>query len=330
MGLPGAPDRRRLWRSGRSLSAIGAVGLAFGGGVLAGTTPVAPSLGMVLGRLGPVSGAGELLVLVGVEALAALCVGTLMIVSLRDRRSHATEPPADLPAPPRGEGSDILHGYEQGLADILNRLSTDSYAYTTDRAAAVKAIGNEFQSLNVEARGIIQLYDARAGELDLVPFDLAIVIDEYIEQISHSLLTRLGITIEAIRIDESIIRGKATLIRTLVSNLISNAAKYIPAETTGRPPRIEVSCINAGRDAHVYVHDSGPGIPASERTRIFEANYRIASTRSLPGTGRGLHIVKGIVEAHGGVITVEDSHLLGACFHLKFPLVADPPAAGPA
>jgi len=69
----------------------------------------------------------------------------------------------------------------------------------------------------------------------------------------------------------------------------------------------------------IYVEDSGPGIPAEERERIFERFYRIDKSRSPDrgGRGLGLAIAREIVKAHGGNIAVTDSELGGAAFIIE-------------
>ena len=74
------------------------------------------------------------------------------------------------------------------------------------------------------------------------------------------------------------------------------------------------------------VDDNGPGVPASERKKIFEQFYRSGDllTSEVEGTGLGLSITRNIVRAHGGRILVEDSQLGGARFAVILPASAAP------
>jgi len=65
------------------------------------------------------------------------------------------------------------------------------------------------------------------------------------------------------------------------------------------------------------VEDSGPGVPEAEREEVFREFY---STKTNKGTGLGLAICKGIIEAHGGEIGVEDSELGGSRFWFMIPI----------
>lgn len=120
------------------------------------------------------------------------------------------------------------------------------------------------------------------------------------------------------------------LTRRVLVNLFDNAIKHTPAEK-----RILVTAKWRGRDAIIRVADSGDGIPAGERERIFERYRQIAGqsqVRGSKGSGLGLTFCKLVVEAHGGTIWVDSqSPLSGACFSFTLPVMlvsrdADAPA----
>jgi signal transduction histidine kinase len=71
----------------------------------------------------------------------------------------------------------------------------------------------------------------------------------------------------------------------------------------------------------VRVLDTGIGIPARERDKVFDAFYQVdsSSTREYGGTGLGLSIVKRLVEAHGGSIAIEDNEPRGTVFVVSLP-----------
>jgi signal transduction histidine kinase len=105
-------------------------------------------------------------------------------------------------------------------------------------------------------------------------------------------------------------------LRSIVDNLIENAAKYAPAGTT-----IEVA-VTAGQDGwRLTVADEGPGIPEEDRQRIFEKFYRGGNeeTRRAKGTGLGLYIVQRLVRQSGGSIVVRSRAPQGAIFMASFP-----------
>ena len=80
------------------------------------------------------------------------------------------------------------------------------------------------------------------------------------------------------------------------------------------------------------VADTGIGIPAEERARLFERFFRAstAKERAIPGTGLGLAITKGLVEAHGGSIGVRSALGQGSTFWLRLPIERGQPLVEPA
>ncbi|MNR27675.1 Sensor protein SrrB [compost metagenome] len=99
-------------------------------------------------------------------------------------------------------------------------------------------------------------------------------------------------------------------------NLFINAVRY-----NERTPIIRVTA-HADEDAvHVQVKDNGIGIAAEHLAKIFDRFYRVdvSSSRQTGGTGLGLAICKGIMDAHGGTITVESRPGEGSSFVLMIP-----------
>lgn len=100
-------------------------------------------------------------------------------------------------------------------------------------------------------------------------------------------------------------------------NLIGNAAKYTPAGTP-----ITISARRLGDSVEVRVADCGPGIPAARLPRIFERFYRAHGGGAVSGTGIGLAICKGLIEAHGGTIRAESRAGEGTTMIVTLPLGA--------
>jgi len=108
-------------------------------------------------------------------------------------------------------------------------------------------------------------------------------------------------------------------IQAIFVNLLSNAIKYTP-----KGGRVNVGLRKSGKELRFKVTDDGIGIPRQDLDRIFEKFYRIKSneTKSISGSGLGLSIVKGIVEAHGGSIHVESEGRQGTAFEVSLPCEA--------
>ncbi len=103
----------------------------------------------------------------------------------------------------------------------------------------------------------------------------------------------------------------------VLTNLIENAVRYTPAKST-----IEIRAVEQSGDILVSVADAGPGIPDEYIERIFDKFYRVsgAKQRGTMGTGLGLAVCRGLIEAHGGRIWAENRQGGGAIFQFTLPL----------
>jgi two-component system, sensor histidine kinase and response regulator len=109
----------------------------------------------------------------------------------------------------------------------------------------------------------------------------------------------------------------ATRIAQLLGNLISNAVKFTPDGG-----KVDVRVAPDTDKAVIEVADTGVGIPADDRDRIFDRFFRsaIATRQVIPGTGLGLTIAKNIVAAHHGTIAVDSAEGRGSTFRISIPL----------
>ncbi len=105
--------------------------------------------------------------------------------------------------------------------------------------------------------------------------------------------------------------GEPLLLQMLVNNLIENAVKYSPKESS-----ITISLEEANKKVSLTVTDEGAGIADEEKKKIFEKFYRSGNenTRRAKGTGLGLYLCKKIAESHNGYISVTDNHPTGSNF----------------
>lgn len=95
--------------------------------------------------------------------------------------------------------------------------------------------------------------------------------------------------------------GNPTLLREMVSNLIDNAVRYTPANG-----HVTVAVEASANAVKLRVVDDGPGIPANERTKVFQRFYRILGRGDADGSGLGLAIVREICGVHKGRVTLRD------------------------
>ena len=146
-------------------------------------------------------------------------------------------------------------------------------------------------------------------------------VDELIGGALTRVQRRLGaraVTVE-LAPDLPMVAVDPVLMAQVFINLLENAAKYTPATS---PVRIRA----AFRDQSfvIDVVDAGPGIPPGDTERVFDKFYRTEGA-GPQGVGLGLAICRGIVEAHGGRISVENVATGGACFRVVLPVPTSAP-----
>lgn len=158
-------------------------------------------------------------------------------------------------------------------------------------------------------------WQAKSVGLEISEFKLRPLVKSVLESQQLTLVAqrvRLDVQVE-----DLLPRADRAKVRLILDNLLSNAVKFTPRGGT-----IAISA-RAERDQLVMeVMDSGPGIPADERKRIFEAFYQGKSPQGghVKGTGIGLSVVTEFVNAHGGSIEILESRLGGAHFRVRLPL----------
>ena len=113
------------------------------------------------------------------------------------------------------------------------------------------------------------------------------------------------------------LQGDQTLLRVLLTNLLSNAAKYSPPGTL-----ITLRCSRHQNKLRMQVADHGPGIVEDEKELIFLRYRRGRHAEHRPGAGLGLSVVKRIAELHGGHVSVANAPGAGATFTVELPFTA--------
>ncbi|MES2659673.1 MAG: HAMP domain-containing sensor histidine kinase [Verrucomicrobiota bacterium] len=131
-------------------------------------------------------------------------------------------------------------------------------------------------------------------------------------------LATAGLTLEMDTACDLRVHVDSAAVEHILFNLIDNAAKYAAA---GDPPEVEIRILTTGRHLEILVSDHGPGIPPSERGRIFRAFHKSAreAAESRPGVGLGLALSRRLAKSLGGGLECVDSKQ-GACFVLRLPI----------
>jgi signal transduction histidine kinase len=203
--------------------------------------------------------------------------------------------------------ADAAHELRTPLAILRTRIET------LPHSEASRALGRDVENMS---RVVSQLLDATELETAVVDPEAVADIHEVCVEVAEfiaPLALKRGKSIELTSADEPVlVKGNAEMIRRATRNVVENALHHTPEGTA-----IEII---VGPDGSISVIDNGGGVPLADREAIFQRFWR-RSSRASGGAGLGLSIVKKIVEAHSGSVTVEDGPGRGARFIMRFPLV---------
>jgi two-component system OmpR family sensor kinase len=110
------------------------------------------------------------------------------------------------------------------------------------------------------------------------------------------------------------LKGDEALLRRMLTNLLGNALTYTP-----RGGAVDIALTNGGGRVELIVADTGPGIPAEDRERVFERFVRLDRARASGGAGLGLAIARWVAEAHGGGVRIASTGPDGTVFVATLP-----------
>ena len=201
----------------------------------------------------------------------------------------------------------ILQGFAAILQNGVESMSPETIQQSAD--AISRATGH----LVALIRAFSDLRKIEIDSLDLA-FE-ATDIAQLVRETVTDMIEVTGTHPVAVEVPTATIaRIDPVRIRQVLINLLANAAKFSPAGT-----RIDVTVTSDDRTTEISVRDHGPGIPADKLFELFQKFARLGST--VPGTGIGLYLSRGIARAHGGDLILAESHAPGCRFTVQLPLL---------
>lgn len=207
----------------------------------------------------------------------------------------------DLRAPLRA-----IYGFAEALLeDFGNKLNTNGRDYA-------QRILNNTQYLETLIQDLIDYNYLSRTEIPLEPVSLEKVVDEVLLHFEHEIADKQANVIVNRPLPE-VLGNQATLF-TAISNLLSNALKYVAA---GVIPRVSIYAEQKERWIRLWVDDNGIGIPTEDQERIFGVFERLHSREEYPGTGIGLAMVKRGIERMNGSLGVESVPGMGSRFWIQ-------------
>ena len=182
---------------------------------------------------------------------------------------------------------------------------------------------NRIHSSAEHMKELVQnLLDLAKADMGLELRKETVNINSLFAEISDEFQPQAKVNGQMIRLQESgdqiKVAGDALQLRQAVRNLVGNALKYSPPDSS-----VILSVKVEESNVTISVKDTGYGIPADDLPFIFDRFYRVRNedVQNIEGNGLGLAIVKSIVEQHGGQVSVESRPGKGSCFTFTLPLV---------
>lgn len=199
----------------------------------------------------------------------------------------------------------------RGMAEVALQPGADPGAAREALADCMEESERVLNMLNT----LMDITEAEAGMMKLQrePADLCQLIREIVELYQYvAEEKRIAVHTELPAPCE--VSADRTRIRQVFANLLDNAVKYTPAGG-----RVTILVRDEPGQAVAIFRDTGMGIPADEQDKIWARLYRGDKSRSQRGLGLGLSLVKAVVEAHGGSVTVSSTVNEGSEFMVRLP-----------
>jgi two-component system OmpR family sensor kinase len=214
--------------------------------------------------------------------------------------------------------ADAAHELKTPIAVVLGEAqdALRPEAAFEERKRSLESIERAARGLARQVENLLSLARGDAAPPATVEeVTLSEIVAESVEA-AHAFAAPRGVRFELLPDGEPRIRGDRNAFLRLMTNLVSNAARY-----TAPGSSVEGACGQRGNEAIVEVRDRGPGVPLAARRRIFERFVRLPVARAShpEGSGLGLAIVEQVVLAHGGRIEVEDRPGGGTIFRAVVP-----------
>ena len=198
---------------------------------------------------------------------------------------------------------DAAHDLKTPMTRLLHRLA-EAEDVPADTATAV------LRAAKADAEQIIMTFDAllRIAEIEAgarrARFDL-VDLSDVLETVADAYgpeVTQAGQVLETTIVPQLSITGDRELLTQAFANLVENAIRH-----AGDGTMISLMAVRAHSVIEVRVSDTGPGVPEADRERILSRFVRLEESRSTPGTGLGLTLVKAIADLHDAHIDLGDN-----------------------
>jgi two-component system sensor histidine kinase KdpD len=185
-----------------------------------------------------------------------------------------------------------------------------------------REIDAEADRLSLLVSGLLDMTRIEGGALKPTPEPMP--FSEIVQPALHRARASLGMRPVEVQLPDTLpaLAVDPVLANQVIDNLLENVVRHTAADD-----RVRITAVRDGEDVRVRVEDAGPGVPNEALGHLFEKFYRVPPRRSSArlGTGLGLAVVKGMVEAMGGSVAASPSTLGGLAIDLRLPIAPEPP-----
>jgi signal transduction histidine kinase len=217
--------------------------------------------------------------------------------------------------------SSVSHELRTPLTAIIGYTQLIRKRFQNDPAQSqtyqqMQVIWTQAERLHRLIETILDISRIERGQLQLQMEELNLreLLDDVVERIRGAARATLTFKVR-VPADLCPLQGDRIRLEQVFAHLLSNAAKYSPADGV-----VRATARQAGDQVVVEISDQGPGIRTVETARLFERYYQAdIPLNRAGGLGLGLYVTRAIVEAHGGTIAVESAPGAGALFRVTLP-----------
>ena len=199
----------------------------------------------------------------------------------------------------------IAHDLRTPLNRLRSRIDVALLAKpdAADLRRTLEETLSEADNLLATFNALLAISHAESGQRlhTFEPLDPARLAQD-VAELYEPLAEDKGVTLICHAVQGAQLKGDRHLLFQALANLVDNAVKYTP-----EGGRVTVAVVQDGDRVEISVADTGPGIPKADLARVLDRFVRLDQTRSTPGNGLGLSLVRAVARLHGAALTLEDN-----------------------